>query len=104
MRKPIFKEALAYLTESGEHCSNGPINGIIIEFIEKLYSLGALKIEVALYEHYNSALDEDEFMFESEIYLHLPDLIHTDVIVAVAEMHPDEIGYEENGSIRLWWD
>ena len=109
MQKQVFKEALEYFKKSGECCANGPDNRSIIGFIDNLYKLGAVKIEVALYVYLS---DEEDFIegvtplyFDAEIFLYFEsDMIHADAMIDIVKMRPDEIYYSKNGSIRLWWD
>lgn|SRR6185436_7609160 len=100
MRKPIYREALQYLKESGSHFANGPDNDMAIEFVETLYDLGAKQINVALYEDFY----ENEEIFDAELFLFLPPTISIEVMMEIVCMRPDEISQEEDGSIRLWWD
>lgn len=97
-----YKEALSYLKETGVHLANGPSNQSAITFVEDLYALGASRVEVALYD---SPHDDEEYYFQDEIFIYFSDdMVHTDVVIAVASIRPDEISYESNGGIRLWWD
>lgn len=88
-----YVEALEFLEESGSDLANGYDNAGAIELVEELQELGCKVF---------AELNDDEF--DASLFVHLPEKITSDVVVAIAHFRPDEISEEEPGVLRLWWD
>ena len=88
-----YVEALEFLEESGADLANGYDNDGAIKLVEELQELGCKVF---------AELDDDEFY--AVLFVHLPEKITSDVVVAIAHFHPDEVSEEEPNVLRLWWD
>lgn len=90
-----YVNAIQFLEDTEFDFANGPSNGGAIDFIEDVEGLGCKCFCVP---------DKNKEYFGAELFIKLPEVISTDLLVLICCMKPDEISEEDDGLLRLWWD